>query len=105
MSEVCKSLINDYITGALSLSDFEEGLSSIFGTSPGSHTNAQTYLQKLYTSDQLDSTGFTEISHVISKVNIAFGGMAATPKRAANAEAALKGQPWSQAAFVRTAHR
>ena len=54
MSEVCKSLINDYITGALSLSDFEEGLSSIFGTSPGSHTNAQTYLQELYTSDQLD---------------------------------------------------
>ena len=70
MSEVCKSLINDYITGALSLSDFEEGLSSIFGTSPGSHTNAQTYLQELYTSDQLDSTGFTEISHVISKLNI-----------------------------------
>ncbi len=70
MSEVCKSLINDYITGALSLADFEEGLSSIFGTLPSSHTNAQSYLQKLYTSDQIDSTGFTEISHLISKVNI-----------------------------------
>jgi serine/threonine protein kinase len=70
MSEICKSLINDYITGALSLADFEEGLSSIFGTMPSSHTNAQSYLQNLYTSDQIDSTGFTEISQLISKANI-----------------------------------
>ena len=28
---------------------------------------------------------------------IAFGGMAATPKRAAQAEAALRGQAWSEA--------
>jgi serine/threonine protein kinase len=70
MSEVCKSLINDYITGALSLADFEEGLSSIFGTLPSSHANAQSYLQNLYTSDKIDSTGFTEISHLISRVNI-----------------------------------
>ncbi|MGR3759511.1 xanthine dehydrogenase small subunit [Roseobacteraceae bacterium NS-SX3] len=36
---------------------------------------------------------------VITAARIAFGGMAATPKRAAAAEAALAGQPWSEAAF------
>jgi len=70
MSEVCKSLINDYITGALSLSDFEEGLSSIFGTLPSGHSSAQTYIQNLYTADKIDSTSFTKISHLISRVNI-----------------------------------
>lgn len=37
--------------------------------------------------------------NVITGCAIAFGGMAATPKRAAKAEAALLGQTWSQAAF------
>ncbi|WP_027260124.1 xanthine dehydrogenase small subunit [Leisingera aquimarina] len=36
---------------------------------------------------------------VIAAARIAFGGMAATPKRAASAEAALVGQPWGEAAF------
>ncbi|WP_425046465.1 xanthine dehydrogenase small subunit [Primorskyibacter sp. S87] len=36
---------------------------------------------------------------VITAARIAFGGMAATPKRAANAEAALVGQAWSAEAF------
>ncbi|EDZ44865.1 xanthine dehydrogenase, small subunit [Rhodobacterales bacterium Y4I] len=36
---------------------------------------------------------------MITAARIAFGGMAATPKRAAGAEAALVGQPWSEAAF------
>lgn len=33
----------------------------------------------------------------VTEACIAFGGMAATPKRAAAAEAALQGQPWSEA--------
>jgi xanthine dehydrogenase small subunit len=33
----------------------------------------------------------------VTDARIAFGGMAATPKRAANAEAALIGQEWSEA--------
>ena len=33
---------------------------------------------------------------VVSAIRIAFGGMAATPKRAAKAEAALLGQPWNE---------
>ncbi|MCE3603357.1 xanthine dehydrogenase small subunit [Massilia sp. P8910] len=34
---------------------------------------------------------------VVSEARIAFGGMAATPKRAAQTEALLVGQPWSEA--------
>ncbi len=37
----------------------------------------------------------------ITEARIAYGGMAATPKRAAHAEAALTGQPFAEAAFRR----
>lgn len=40
---------------------------------------------------------------VITDCRIAFGGMAATPKRARSAESALLGQPWSSAAFENAA--
>jgi len=39
----------------------------------------------------------------ITAANIAFGGMAATPKRAVLAEAALIGQPWGEEAFIAAA--
>ena len=32
---------------------------------------------------------------IVTEARIAFGGMAATPKRASHVEAALQGQPWS----------
>jgi serine/threonine protein kinase len=70
MSEVCESLINDYIAGALDMADLEDGLASIFDALPNGHSDAQSYLQSLYTSDKIDSNGFTQISHVISKINI-----------------------------------
>ena len=70
MSEVCETLINDYIAGALDMADLEEGLASIFDALPNGHSEAQTYLQSLYTGDKIDSNGFTQISHVISKINI-----------------------------------
>ena len=70
MSEVCESLINDYIEGALNINDLEQGLASLFDAMPSGHVDAQNYLQTLYTSDRIDSDGFTEISQVISKVNI-----------------------------------
>ena len=38
----------------------------------------------------------------VAYARIAFGGMAATPKRAAQVEAALLGQPWTEAT-IRTA--
>jgi xanthine dehydrogenase small subunit len=34
---------------------------------------------------------------MVAEARIAFGGLAGTPKRATNVEAALTGQPWSQA--------
>lgn len=37
--------------------------------------------------------------HTITEARVAFGGMAATPRRARNAEAALIGQPFAQATF------
>jgi xanthine dehydrogenase small subunit len=37
------------------------------------------------------------VDGTVTNARVAFGGMAATPKRAANAEAALTGQPWSEA--------
>ena len=69
-SRVCESLIDDYIAGSLDIGDFEEGLTSIFDAMPGGHVEAQNYLQSLYTSSRIDSDGFTQISEVISRVNI-----------------------------------
>ncbi len=37
--------------------------------------------------------------NIVRDARIAFGGMAATPKRAAKAEASLNGQPWNEAAM------
>jgi predicted Ser/Thr protein kinase len=70
MSEICESLINDYIAGTLDVSDLEEGLGSIFVAMPNGHSEAQGYLQVLYTNDTINSSNFTQISQVISKVNI-----------------------------------
>ena len=70
MSEICESLINDYIAGTLDVADLEQGLESIFVAMPNGHSEAQSYLQVLYANDTIDSTGFTQISQVISKVNI-----------------------------------
>ena len=37
MSEVCESLINDYVAGSLNITDLEEGLASLFDAMPSSH--------------------------------------------------------------------
>jgi xanthine dehydrogenase small subunit len=42
---------------------------------------------------------FTIDNGVVANARIAFGGMAAIPKRAARAEAALNGKPWNEAAL------
>ncbi len=38
MSEVCESLINDYISGSLNMNDLEQGLASIFDAMPDGHS-------------------------------------------------------------------
>jgi serine/threonine protein kinase len=70
MSEVCESLIDDYIAGSLPESELEEGLNSIFSTAVSSHASAQTYIQKLFTTDRINREQYAEISSLISKVNI-----------------------------------
>ncbi len=70
MSEICESLIDDYLAGALRQIDLEQGLTSIFGTTPTSHVKAQSYLQDLFSSNKIDPEQFTEISSLISRVNI-----------------------------------
>jgi predicted Ser/Thr protein kinase len=70
MSEVCASLINDYVAGTLTIADLEQGLSDVFDSAPLSHADAQNHLQVLYSSDKIDATHFTEISKLISRVNI-----------------------------------
>jgi len=42
---------------------------------------------------------------IVSMAVLAFGGMAATPKRASSAESALVGQPWSEAAMLAAAEK
>jgi serine/threonine protein kinase len=70
MSDICESLINDYIAGSMNINDLEAGLASVFDDMPNRHVEAQNYLHSLYTTEKIDSEGFTEISQVISKVNI-----------------------------------
>ena len=70
MSDVCESIIDDYISGALNVTDLEEGLGSLFGAMPTCHVAAQNHLQGLFASNKIDSTHFTQISQLISKVNI-----------------------------------
>lgn len=45
----------------------------------------------------------TDVTNVVTSARLAFGGMAATPKRAARAEDALLGHPWSAASVERAA--
>ncbi len=70
MSEACESLINDYIAGTLTIADLEQGLSDVFDAAPLSHAGAQNHLQGLYSNEQIDVTYYTEISNLISRVNI-----------------------------------
>jgi serine/threonine protein kinase len=70
MPDACESIIDDYISGALNVTDLDEGLASLFAAMPSSHFAAQSHLQRLFANDSIDSTHFTEISQLISKVNI-----------------------------------
>ena len=70
MSEACETLIDDYIAGSLTIADLEQGLNDVFDVAPLSHSNAQTHLQGLYSGEKIDATHYTEISKLISRVNI-----------------------------------
>jgi len=70
MSEICESLIDDFLSGSLSIAELEEGFSSIFISTPTSYNGAQSYLQALYSEEKINPESFSEISSLISKVNI-----------------------------------
>ena len=81
MSEICESIINDYLSGALDRTDFEEGLSSIFAASGSTSTQTQVYLQQLFTQDKINAEQFRQLSETVSKINIQLtlsGSQAAT---------------------------
>jgi hypothetical protein len=70
MSDACESIIDDYISGALNITYLDEGLASLFGAMPSCHAAAQNHWQWLFTADKIDAIHFTEISQLISKINI-----------------------------------
>jgi len=77
--------------------DFVE---SIFVPHSGENTLAAAYKISKRRDEDISSVcaGFavTVEGGVITAARLAYGGMAATPKRAASAEAALVGHPWSE---------
>jgi serine/threonine protein kinase len=70
MSDACESIIDDYISGALNVTDLDEGLASLFVAMPSCHAATQSHLQRLFTADKISAIHFTEISQLISKINI-----------------------------------
>lgn len=70
MSEVCKNLIQDYIDGAMSHSDFEQSLQSLFQVTPNGHTYSQTFIQDLFNTKDITIDQFKELSQLFTQINI-----------------------------------
>ena len=70
MSEICKTIINDYLSGALSRKDFAEGLTSIFRVSSTTGSSSQTYLQQLYSENKINDEQFKQLSETVYKISI-----------------------------------
>ncbi len=70
MSEICESIIKDYLSGIISQQDMEESLTSIFHASNGSDSRTLLILQDLYSNDKLDKEQFTTLSKTVSQISI-----------------------------------
>ncbi len=70
MSEICESIINDFLTGTLSRKDMEEGLTSIFHASHSSSPQTLTYLKQLYTQNRINDEQFKFLSETVSQLSI-----------------------------------
>ena len=70
MSEICESIIDDFLSGALTRQDFEEGLHSIFAVSNTTSTRTLVYLQQLFTENKINADQFKQLSETVSKINI-----------------------------------
>ena len=88
----------DYMKNALEPGEFLRAIELPAST----HTHLRAYkLSKRFDSDisgLAAAIAITLDGATVRDVRIAFGGMAAVVKRAAQAEAALRGQPWSEEA-------
>ena len=88
----------DYMKNAMQPGEFIEALDV---TLPGAATRVRAYkLSKRFDCDiSAVATGLAvELEDgIVRAARFAFGGMAAIVKRAANAEAAVIGQPWNEA--------
>jgi len=88
----------DYMKNALQPGEFVEALHLPL---PAAGTQLRAYkIAKRYDSDISAVCGVFALrveAGVVSEARLAFGGMAAIVKRAAQAEAALMGRPWSEA--------
>jgi xanthine dehydrogenase small subunit len=88
----------DYMKNALEAGEFVQAIEV-----PKATTNLQVRSYKISKRYDCDisalCTGFSIAldGDVVRQVRLAYGGMAATVKRAAQAEAAIAGQPWSEA--------
>ncbi len=70
MANICETILNDFIAGALNRNDLEEGLRSIFLASANSATQSQLHIKKLYTENRLNDEQFTLLSETISSISI-----------------------------------
>ena len=70
MADICETIIEDFISGALSRQDLEEGLASVFKVSAPSGPRALEFVKRLYVENRLDDEQFKELSATISQLNI-----------------------------------
>ncbi len=70
MADICETIIEDFLSGALSYQDLEQGLTSIFKASAPSGPRALEYVKKLYVDNRLNDEQFKTLSATISQLNI-----------------------------------
>lgn len=70
MSEICESIINEFLTGSLSRKDMEEGLTSIFHASHSSSPETLSYIKQLFTQDQINEDQFRFLSETVTQLSI-----------------------------------
>jgi len=70
MSEICESIIDDFLSGNLSRKDLEEGLTSVFQVSNTTSVQAQDYLHKLFSDKKVDAEAFKLLSETVSNISI-----------------------------------
>jgi xanthine dehydrogenase small subunit len=95
----------DYMKNKLERGEFVQALEVPLPAAGSTRTLRAYKISKRFDSDisavsagmaiELDAAGR------VRELRLAYGGMAAIVKRAARAEAALRGQPWSEATLVR----